>query len=124
MTTEALFLLRLIREKISRKVNPPIIIFLLLYIVFFLYATLCNLWDALDAIFNIYIIGLKKVTSDMQTHKNSALRAGPAPFKAPTINAALMKTVLPANAPIDKPPVFTRDGKKWLVVRYFANKNI
>ncbi|KYM78553.1 Adenylyl cyclase-associated protein 1 [Atta colombica] len=57
---------------------------------------------------------LKKVTSDMQTHKNPALRSGPAPFKAP-INAIPMKTVLSASAPIDKPPVFTRDGKKWLV---------
>ncbi|KAL0119327.1 hypothetical protein PUN28_009714 [Cardiocondyla obscurior] len=58
---------------------------------------------------------LKKVTSDMQTHKNPALRSGPAPFKAPTVNAVSMKNVPPANVPIDKPPVFTRDGKKWLV---------
>jgi len=58
----------------------------------------------------------------MQTHKNPALRSGPAPFKAPMINAAPIKTVLPANVPIDKPPVFTRDGKKWLVVRYFVNE--
>ncbi|XP_011691870.1 PREDICTED: adenylyl cyclase-associated protein 1 isoform X2 [Wasmannia auropunctata] len=66
---------------------------------------------------------LKKVTSDMQTHKNPGLRSGPAPFKAPTVNAALMKTVLPANAPIDKPPVFTRDGKKWLV-EYHKGENL
>jgi len=53
----------------------------------------------------------------MQTHKNPALRSGPAPFKAPvTANTALVKSVPPANVPIDKPPVFTRDGKKWLVV--------
>lgn len=63
------------------------------------------------------IVGLKKVTSDMQTHKNPALRSGPAPFKAPTAtNTATIKSVPPANVPIDKPPVFTRDGKKWLVV--------
>ncbi|XP_024875152.1 uncharacterized protein LOC112456686 isoform X1 [Temnothorax curvispinosus] len=66
---------------------------------------------------------LKKVTSDMQTHKNPALRSGPAPFKAPTVNAAPTKTVLPANVPIDKPPVFTRDGKKWLV-EYHKGENL
>lgn len=109
MTTEALFLLRLIKEKISRKVST--------LIIFFSSTQLCNfcVW-ALYAISDICVVGLKKVTSDMQTHKNPALRSGPAPFKAPTVNAATMKTVLPANAPIDKPPVFTRDGKKWLVV--------
>ena len=64
------------------------------------------------------ISDLKKVTSEMQTHKNPNLRTGPAPFKAPaTANSGSpMKNTLPANAPIDKPPVFTRDGKKWLVV--------
>lgn len=57
----------------------------------------------------------------MQTHKNPNIRTGPAPFKAPvTANSGSpMKTTLPANAPIDKPPVFTRDGKKWLVVIFF-----
>lgn len=66
---------------------------------------------------NRYFTDLKKVTSDMQTHKNPSLRTGPAPFKAPVVdNTISTKTVLPANAPIDKPPVFTRDGKKWLVV--------
>ena len=56
----------------------------------------------------------------MQTHKNAGLRTGPAPFKAPVVNnvKSPSKTVPPANAPIDKPPVFMRDGKKWLVVIY------
>lgn len=56
---------------------------------------------------------LKKVTPDMQTHKNTTLRSGPAPFKAPT---ATTKPVA-ASKPIadSKPPVFTRDGKKWLI---------
>ncbi|XP_032677723.1 adenylyl cyclase-associated protein isoform X2 [Odontomachus brunneus] len=67
---------------------------------------------------------LKKVTSEMQTHKNPSLRAGPAPFKAPAIASVTpMKNVLPANAPIDKAPVFTRDGKKWLV-EYHKGENI
>ncbi|XP_076246845.1 adenylyl cyclase-associated protein 1 isoform X2 [Calliopsis andreniformis] len=68
---------------------------------------------------------LKKVTSDMQTHKNPSLRTGPAPFKAPVVgNAIPTKTVPPANAPIDKPPVFTRDGKKWLVEYHKGNKDL
>ncbi|XP_006562126.2 adenylyl cyclase-associated protein 1 isoform X2 [Apis mellifera] len=68
---------------------------------------------------------LKKVTSDMQTHKNPSLRTGPAPFKAPIVgNTVPTKTVPSANAPIDKPPVFTRDGKKWLVEYHKANKDL
>lgn len=61
-------------------------------------------------------VGLKKVTSDMQTHKNSALRTGPAPFKAP-VPAPASKVVAPVAAATAKPPVFTRDGKKWIIVR-------
>lgn len=61
-----------------------------------------------------FFAGLKKVTSDMQTHKNTALRAGPAPFKTPV---SLPSSGNRAPAPAaDKPPVFTRDGKKWLIV--------
>lgn len=56
--------------------------------------------------------GLKRVTPDMQTHKNTTLRSGPAPFKAPS---AAVKPVAGAAKPIDKPPVFNRDGKKWLI---------
>lgn len=68
---------------------------------------------------------LKKVTSEMQTHKNPSLRTGPAPFKAPVVgNAVPTKTVPPANAPIDKPPVFTRDGKKWLVEYHKGNRDL
>ncbi|XP_066601139.1 microtubule-associated protein futsch-like isoform X2 [Prorops nasuta] len=67
---------------------------------------------------------LKRVTSEMQTHKNPSLRTGPAPFKAPVVNNALGKSISPANAPIDKPPVFTRDGKKWLVEYHKGNKDL
>lgn len=68
---------------------------------------------------------LKKVTSEMQTHKNPSLRTGPAPFKAPVVdNAVASKTVPSANAPIDKPPVFTRDGKKWLIEYHKGNKDL
>lgn len=57
-------------------------------------------------------VGLKKVTSDMQTHKNPQLRQGPAPFKAPSASGV---GGTPA-APVDKAPVFNRDGKKWIIV--------
>lgn len=61
---------------------------------------------------------LKKVTSEMQTHKNSALRQGPAPFKPPVAKKPV-SAVKPVSA--DKTPVFTRDGKKWLI-EYQKNK--
>lgn len=61
-----------------------------------------------------FLADLKKVTSDMQTHKNASLRTGPAPFKAPGGGAS---PVAPkAAAPQVKPPVFMRDGKKWIIV--------
>ncbi|XP_046737682.1 adenylyl cyclase-associated protein 1 isoform X3 [Diprion similis] len=66
---------------------------------------------------------LKKVTSDMQTHKNPGLRTGPAPFKAPASGQANSVSGKPAK-PIDKPPVFARDGKKWLVEYQKGNKNL
>lgn len=76
-----------------------------------------NVSNSLFSIFIFCCSDLKKVTSDMQTHKNPSLRTGPAPFKAPVLgNAVSAKSVPPANVPIDKPPVFTKDGKKWLVV--------
>ncbi|KNC31171.1 hypothetical protein FF38_14273 [Lucilia cuprina] len=63
---------------------------------------------------------LKKVTADMQTHKNPTLRTGPAPFKTPTQFASSSK---PA-APVVKDPVFTRDGKKWLIEYQKNNNNL
>ncbi|XP_068140422.1 adenylyl cyclase-associated protein 1 isoform X1 [Drosophila tropicalis] len=55
---------------------------------------------------------LKKVTGDMQTHKNPSLRTGPAPFKTPATFGGASKS---AAAAVVKDPVFTRDGKKWLI---------
>ncbi|XP_054269726.1 adenylyl cyclase-associated protein 1-like [Macrosteles quadrilineatus] len=66
---------------------------------------------------------LKKVTPDMQTHKNPGLRTGPAPFKAATAPTAQVPSpakVLASN----KPPVFAKDGKKWLVEHQRGNKNL
>ncbi|KAM8717247.1 hypothetical protein ACLKA7_004019 [Drosophila subpalustris] len=57
---------------------------------------------------------LKKVTGDMQTHKNPSLRTGPAPFKTPASSSSNSKSSGPAIAAA-KEPVFTRDGKKWLI---------
>ncbi|XP_058126069.1 microtubule-associated protein futsch isoform X2 [Anopheles ziemanni] len=59
--------------------------------------------------------GLKKVTADMQTHKNPGLRSGPAPYKAPAGVSNGTKSVAPPAAAVAKPPTFTRDGKKWLI---------
>ncbi|KAJ0182452.1 hypothetical protein K1T71_001821 [Dendrolimus kikuchii] len=59
---------------------------------------------------------LRKVTSDMQTHKNPQLRQGPAPFKPAASSAPLKALPQPGAGTLpDKPPVFTRDGKKWLI---------
>lgn len=56
------------------------------------------------------VLDLKKVTADMQTHKNTALKQGGAvPFRGPGSNSS-------AGAQPEKPPVFTRDGKKWVIV--------
>ncbi|KAJ8975050.1 hypothetical protein NQ317_010564 [Molorchus minor] len=64
--------------------------------------------------------GLKKVTADMQTHKNSALRQGPAPFK-PTVQKSVT-SVRPTQ--IVKPPSFVKDGKKWLIEYQKGNQNL
>ncbi|KAI5750547.1 hypothetical protein M8J76_016563 [Diaphorina citri] len=64
---------------------------------------------------------LKRVTADMQTHKNPSLRSGPAPFKAAHNGAA--SPAKPA-APVNKPPVFARDGKKWLIEYQKDNPNL
>lgn len=67
------------------------------------------------------IQGLKKVTADMQTHKNTNLRAGPAPFKPPVAsNKPVVTKVVPV---IEKAPVFTKDGKKWIIVN-IKKKNV
>lgn len=60
-----------------------------------------------------FFVDLKKVTPDMQTHKNPTLKQeGPVSFKGhPDFPSG------PASGiQVDKPPKFTRDGKKWLIV--------
>jgi len=57
---------------------------------------------------------LKKVTGDMQTHKNPSLRTGPAPFKSPAQSGGSKAVAAPPAAQA-KAPVFERDGKKWII---------
>ncbi|XP_039501747.1 adenylyl cyclase-associated protein 1 isoform X1 [Drosophila santomea] len=57
--------------------------------------------------------GLKKVTGDMQTHKNPSLRTGPAPFKSPAQSGGSKGVAAPSAQA--KAPVFERDGKKWII---------
>ncbi|KAG6453134.1 hypothetical protein O3G_MSEX008015 [Manduca sexta] len=72
---------------------------------------------------------LRKVTADMQTHKNPSLRQAPAP--APVRGGAGVAggvhKPLPqpgAGALPDKPPVFMRDGKKWLIEYQKGNPDL
>lgn len=68
---------------------------------------------------------LKKVTADMQTHKNPTLRTGPAPFvSGPTPYKPAIAVKPTAAAPVDKPPVFNRDGKKWIIEYQKNNRNL
>jgi len=72
--------------------------------------------------------GLKKVTSDMQTHKNPNLRntsqinAQPKPYSAP--KPAAPKPAAAKFAPKKKDPVFELDGKKWMVEHQDGNSGI
>uniref|UniRef100_A0A0B7AU63 Adenylyl cyclase-associated protein n=2 Tax=Arion vulgaris TaxID=1028688 RepID=A0A0B7AU63_9EUPU len=70
--------------------------------------------------------GLKRVTDDMKTHKNPALRQGQAPIKAapaskPTLSP---KPGTKAQVAVTHPPVTELQGKKWVVEYHKGNKNI
>jgi len=71
--------------------------------------------------------GLKKVSDNMKTHKNPALRTGPAPFKPPTApkpGAAPTKPVTAAVVkPKQHPPLVELQGKKWAVEYLTDNTN-
>ena len=56
------------------------------------------------------------MTDDMKTHKNPALRQGPAPFKAAQPKPASPKPVAKPVAQPAKPPLTELQGKKWVVV--------
>ncbi|XP_060536871.1 adenylyl cyclase-associated protein 1-like [Cylas formicarius] len=63
---------------------------------------------------------LKKVSPDMQTHKNPSLKqgGGPAAYKISGVNYSS------GAQQVDKPPVFTRDGKKWVIEYQKGNHNL
>ncbi|XP_059617008.1 adenylyl cyclase-associated protein 1 isoform X1 [Phlebotomus argentipes] len=67
---------------------------------------------------------LKKVSADMQTHKNPGLRSGPAPFKAPKSVTAPAGAPKAATDAFNKPPVFSRDGKKWIIEYQKSNPGL
>lgn len=55
---------------------------------------------------------MKKVSADMQTHKNPALKqGGVVPIRGAGSQSGGVQP--------DKPPVFTREGKKWRIVCKF-----
>jgi adenylyl cyclase-associated protein len=63
--------------------------------------------------------GLKKVTADMQTHKNPSLRSGPAPFTKPSVAPKPIGSVA-ASSPamqkaVERPPRKELEGKKWMI---------
>ena len=63
-----------------------------------------------------HFIGLKKVTSDMQTHKNPNLRGtSVVPSKPGSKAAAPTPKPKFGSAPVKKDPVTQLDGKKWMV---------
>nr|CAG4643315.1 EOG090X08PR [Ilyocryptus agilis] len=56
--------------------------------------------------------GLKKVTADMQTHKNPNLRSAPAPVVSAGKTSAGSR---PASEPVARPPRKELEGKKWII---------
>ena len=69
-------------------------------------------------------LGLKKVTKDMQTHKNPNLRSSsvvPAKSTGATITAP--KPFKP-GAPVKKPPVLELQNKKWVVEYQEGKKDL
>ncbi|CAL4124195.1 unnamed protein product, partial [Meganyctiphanes norvegica] len=68
--------------------------------------------------------GLKKVTSDMQTHKNPSLREGPKPsVKQSSPAVPTRSSPVKQTAPV-KPPRFELEGRKWFVEYQKNNRNI
>ena len=70
---------------------------------------------------------MKKVTADMQTHKNPTLRTGPAPFITPQpfkSQEGPKPVAKSVAAPATKPPSFVRDGKKWLIEYQKSNSGL
>ena len=54
----------------------------------------------------------------MKTHKNPALRQGPKPF-VPSPKASPVAAPKSVAAPVNKPPKFALEAKKWIIVSVF-----
>ncbi|EDV23164.1 uncharacterized protein TRIADDRAFT_63338 [Trichoplax adhaerens] len=69
--------------------------------------------------------GLKKVTNDMKTHKNPALRASGVVSSTSTPGKPAVSPKPAATKPVaKKPPVFRLDGKKWIVENQEGNQDL
>jgi len=69
--------------------------------------------------------GLKKVTADMQNHKNPTLKAaGTVPAKATPAAAAKKPAAAAAAAAPTRPPRKELEGKKWWVENFVGDKTI
>jgi hypothetical protein len=63
------------------------------------------------------VLGLRKVTDDMKTHKNPSLRSGPQPFKpSPAPKPAPHAPKPGVKTEQAKPAKCALEGKKWVVV--------
>lgn len=59
--------------------------------------------------------GLKRVTADMQTHKNPSLRGAAAPAPVASKPGLSPKPALAPKAAPEKPPRKELEGKKWMI---------
>lgn len=64
-------------------------------------------------------LGLKHVSDDQKTHKNTSLRSQSAPIKTKTPE----RVTSPKAAPAIKAPLLELEGKKWRVVRVPTSRN-
>ena len=75
--------------------------------------------------FIVVISGLKKVTKDMQTHKNPNLRASSVvPAKQTTNTRITAPKPFKPGAPVKKPPVLELQNKKWVVEYQEGKKDL
>jgi len=73
------------------------------------------------------ISGLRKVSSEMQTHKNSKLRDGTIPMVAPKPKPALTGSVsvgFSGQSSSIRSPRFELEGKKWMIENHRNNQNL
>lgn len=69
---------------------------------------------------NSVLLGLRKVTDSMKTHKNPELRASSIVKASDKQAAKITPKAATAAAAVKKPPVCELQGKKWVVVSLHA----